>query len=187
MPPLPPPPIPITTLPSSTYVADGDSTPWPTAGLTTVTVSVSLTSLRGVAPVAWFGIENQWGDIVWGNLWSGVPLSAPASFSQMVTVPQRQNLLNPQQMRLRWQITGDPYLTAVTTGASSSTQQVGSSAGMQAGDTVYFSSAVASRTISSIPNSTHIVLSSSISTTTGETVSATNTPDFTFSASVSGT
>lgn len=61
--------------------------------------------------------------------------------------------------------------TTVTTGASSATQTVGSTAGMQVGDTLYFTTSALSGIISSITSATVVVLTASISTTTAETVS----------------
>ncbi len=60
--------------------------------------------------------------------------------------------------------------TTVTTGAPSATQTVGSTAGMAAGDVLYFGTTAVSRIVSSITNATTVVLTATISTTTGETV-----------------
>jgi hypothetical protein len=60
--------------------------------------------------------------------------------------------------------------TTVTTGASSATQTVGSTAGMAPGDSLYFATTNATGVIASITSATVVVLSSSLSTTTGETV-----------------
>ena len=60
--------------------------------------------------------------------------------------------------------------TTVTTGATSATQQVGSTAGMQAGGTLYFQTANVYATVSSVTDATHVVLTASITTTTSEVV-----------------
>jgi hypothetical protein len=60
--------------------------------------------------------------------------------------------------------------TTVTTGASSATQTVGSTAGMAPGDTLYFATTAASRVVSSITDATTVVLTATISTTTAEAV-----------------
>jgi|GEM_PF-2673910 len=62
--------------------------------------------------------------------------------------------------------------TTVTLGASSATQTVGDTRGMQAGTSLYFAVTNAYRTVQSVTNSTTVVLTSTISTTTGESVSA---------------
>lgn len=60
--------------------------------------------------------------------------------------------------------------TTVTSGASSATQTVGSTAGMQAGDSLYFATTNAYRIVSSVTNATTVVLTATISTTTSEVV-----------------
>lgn len=60
--------------------------------------------------------------------------------------------------------------TTVTSGTSSATQTVGSTAGMQTGDSLYFETSNAYRTVSSVTNSTTVVLTATISTTTSENV-----------------
>lgn len=60
--------------------------------------------------------------------------------------------------------------TTVTSGASSATQTVGSTAGMQAGDVLYFETTNAERIVSSVTNATTVVLTATISTTTSEVV-----------------
>lgn len=71
---------------------------------------------------------------------------------------------------------GYGFQTTVTTGASSTTQTVGSTAGMVAGDSLWFATTGAARTISSVTNATTVVLTSTISTTTGETVTNATRP-----------
>lgn len=61
--------------------------------------------------------------------------------------------------------------TTVTSGASSATQTVGSTAGMQAGQSLYFAVSNAYRIVSSVTNTTTVVLTATISTTTAEAVS----------------
>jgi len=63
--------------------------------------------------------------------------------------------------------------TTVTTGAASTTQLVGSTTGMAISGTLYFATAGVSRTISSVTDSTHVVLTATVTTTTGETVQQT--------------
>lgn len=60
--------------------------------------------------------------------------------------------------------------TTVTSGASSATQTVGDTAGMQAGDSLYFATTNAFRIVSSVTNGTTVVLTATISTTTDEVV-----------------
>lgn len=61
--------------------------------------------------------------------------------------------------------------TTVTTGASSATQTVGSTAGMAVGDLLYFGGATKLwRVVSSITNATTVVVNASISTTTADAV-----------------
>jgi len=74
---------------------------------------------------------------------------------------------------------GDAVLRdeTVRTGANSATQTVGSTAGMSAGDWIYFATAQVSRLVSSITDATHVVLTAAVTTTTGETVTATRNND----------
>jgi hypothetical protein len=67
--------------------------------------------------------------------------------------------------------------TTVTTGATSTTQTVGSTSGMFVGQRLYFITANVSRIISSITDGTHVVLTASVTTTTGETVMSDITDD----------
>lgn len=60
--------------------------------------------------------------------------------------------------------------TTVTTGIASATQTVGSTAGMQVGDTLYFATAATTRIVSSITNATTVVLTATVTTTTSEVV-----------------
>ncbi len=72
---------------------------------------------------------------------------------------------------LAWQPSGGHAVnTTVTTGAASATQTVGSTTGMSAGDTLFFVGAQVSRVIASITNGTVVVLTASVTTTTGEKV-----------------
>jgi hypothetical protein len=60
--------------------------------------------------------------------------------------------------------------TTVTTGASSATQTVGNTAGMAAGDVLYFATTAVYRTVISVTNSTTVVVDATLSTTTAEVV-----------------
>lgn len=60
--------------------------------------------------------------------------------------------------------------TTVTTGASSATQTVGSTAGMAPGTLLYFVTTDEYRVVSSVASATSVVLDATLSTTTGETV-----------------
>ena len=60
--------------------------------------------------------------------------------------------------------------TTVTSGASSATQTVGATDGMQPGTSLYFATTNAYRIVSSVTNATTVVLTATISTTTGEVV-----------------
>lgn len=66
--------------------------------------------------------------------------------------------------------------TTVTSGASSATQTVGSTAGMQSGDGIYFATTNVVGIVSSVTNATTVVLTASISTTTAEVVSRVGQP-----------
>lgn len=60
--------------------------------------------------------------------------------------------------------------TTVTTGASSTTQTVGSTKHIQAGDLLYFGTSAVYRSVSSVASTTSLVVDTTISTTTAETV-----------------
>jgi hypothetical protein len=62
--------------------------------------------------------------------------------------------------------------TTVTSGTSSATQTVGSTAGMEVGTSLYFATTNAYRIVSSVTNATTVVLAATISTTTAEVVTA---------------
>lgn len=76
---------------------------------------------------------------------------------------------------------GYGFLTTVTTGAASATQEVGSTAGMQVGDTIQFTTTttgvtIGTRTVSSITDATHVVVNSTITTVTGDVAVNTTRP-----------
>lgn len=82
-----------------------------------------------------------------------LPISWPSNTGQpMVTPPQ------------------SGQATTVTTGASSATQQVGSTANYAPGDVLHFATAGVNATIKSVTDDTHVVLWTSVSSTTGEAV-----------------
>ncbi len=60
--------------------------------------------------------------------------------------------------------------TTVTTGAASATQLVGNTAGMVANKVLYFVTAGVERIIQSVTDGTHVVLTATVTTTSGETV-----------------
>lgn len=66
--------------------------------------------------------------------------------------------------------------TTVTTGAANATQTVGSTAEMRVGDTLWFGSALVTRTVASVASATSVVLSSAVTTTTAERVVIFRTP-----------
>lgn len=61
--------------------------------------------------------------------------------------------------------------TTVGTGAASATQTLASTLGIVAGNTLYFATAGVFRTVLSVTNSTTLVLTATVTTTTGEAVS----------------
>lgn len=63
---------------------------------------------------------------------------------------------------------GYGHLSTVTSGASSTTQTLGSTAGLQVGDSIYFVTSNAFRIVTAVNSATEIVVNSSISTTTSE-------------------
>lgn len=60
--------------------------------------------------------------------------------------------------------------TTVTTGANSATQRLGSTTGMLPGMLLYFPGADVERTIASVTDATHVVLTAAVTSVTGETV-----------------
>ena len=60
--------------------------------------------------------------------------------------------------------------TTGTTGVASATQTLGSTAGMVAGDTIYFATAAVSRVVQSITSATVVVFTASVTSTTNEVV-----------------
>lgn len=67
-------------------------------------------------------------------------------------------------------IAKDLAATTVSSGATSATQTLASTSGIAAGDTLYFASAGVYAVVSSVTNATVLVLASSITTTTSESV-----------------
>jgi len=86
------------------------------------------------------------------------------------TAPQQIAPQAPTAIELDLQSPSDTPDTTVTVGAASATQQVGDTSAMQVGDNLWFVTANASRDIDSITDATHVVLSSTITTTTAEDV-----------------
>ncbi len=110
-------------------------------------------------------------------------LEAPARLLIPLDTPVRNRLrrLPGSGKASAWkQITsmggGFGFQTTVTSGASSATQTVGNTAGMRAGDILWFTVTAAARTVSSITNATTVVLTATISTTTAEKVTNTSNP-----------
>lgn len=112
---------------------------------------------------------------------SGLPiredLEAPARLLVPIETPVRNYLPRIQGAGSAhaWRqmtSTGGGYniSTTVTSGASSATQTVGSTVGMQAGDSLYFATTNAYRIVSSVTDATTVVLTATISTTTSEVV-----------------
>jgi len=66
--------------------------------------------------------------------------------------------------------------TTVNGAASNATQTLVSTAGMQAGDVIFFATTNASRIVSSVTNTTVVVLTATISTTNGEVVTRVGQP-----------
>lgn len=115
------------------------------------------------------------------QLSTGVPvredLEAPATMIIPVDTPVRNKLPRTvgSGVASKWyqQTTlggGYGVSTTVTSGASSATQTVGSTAGMQAGVSLFFAVSNAYRTVQSVINGTTVVLTATISTTTAEAV-----------------
>jgi hypothetical protein len=73
---------------------------------------------------------------------------------------------------------GASETTTVTTGATSATQTVGDTSNMFAGAVLLFATAGVYRTVVSITDATHVVLDSSVASTTGETITWTGIPTF---------
>ncbi len=95
-------------------------------------------------------------------------LYAPAQFYA------QELLQNRIMVRRRFTGCSQNFSTTVTTGAKSATQTLTSTAGMSAGDALYFATANAWRTISSVTSGTVVVLTASVNSTTGETVTDRN-------------
>jgi len=66
--------------------------------------------------------------------------------------------------------------TTVTVGANSATQQVGSTADMFVGQTLFFATAAVYRTVDSITDATHVVLTTPVNSTTAEAIDFTGLP-----------
>lgn len=98
--------------------------------------------------------------------------------------PGLSTAVNPggQQGQFAWTLGGSAYSTTVTTGATSTTQLVGSTANMIVGDTLFFHTANVTVSVVTITDSTHVVVSASVASTTSEIVTVSSTPTATFTA-----
>lgn len=108
-------------------------------------------------------------------------LEAPAKILVPLDTPVRNMLPRTRGAGLAsaWrQVTslggGYGFLTTVTSGATSATQTVASTAGMQVGDSLQFTQAagtsIGARTILTVDSATQVTVNSSIATTTGDIV-----------------
>ncbi len=177
----------IINIQSETVITDGDSGWQPSGAVERLAVDLDVASLRGAStPGITFFVDREGQD---GN---GYPMYSPSEITSAGTLSQsigpglQTAILPSASTRLRWTLQGSSLSTTVGTGANSATQNLSSTAGMQAGDTLYFASAAVSAVISSVTDSTHVVLGSVVNSTSDETVTVTNTPCATFSASVIG-
>jgi hypothetical protein len=156
------------------------------AALTQIMVDINVTSVRGTTPSMAFFLDRLGADANGYPMFSPTALTAAGVISGNIGPGLATNVCFTDKARLRWTVGGTVITTTVGTGANSATQNLTSTAGMQVGDTLYFVTAAVSRTIVTVTDSTHVVVSSAVNSTTGETVNVTNTPAMTFSASVAG-
>ena len=177
---------PIIGLASIAYTANGNTSTFSTQGLKELLIDINVSSVRGVTPSMAFFFDRLGADGLWYPCYSPTALTAAGVISTTLGPGMATNQGFSNQGRLRWTVGGTATNTTVTTGANSATQLLGSTAGMAAGDTLQFVTAAVSRTIVTVTDSTHVVLSSAVNSTTSEVVNVTNTPTMTFSASIQG-
>jgi|GEM_PF-2082709 len=171
-------------LESVNYSSNGQTSAFKTDKFSYLAVDVNVSRLRGNTPTIAIFFERQGADGNWYPIWSPTALSASGSLSTTIGSGQATNQALTDLARVRWAFTGTNIATTVTTGANSATQVLGSTAGMVAGDVLHFATANADRTIQSVTDSTHVVLTQAINSTTTEAVTVKNTPDATLSLSV---
>lgn len=176
----------IVGLASITYIANGNTPPFNTGGMSELLVDINVTSVRGVTPSMAFFLDRLGADGLWYPAYSPTALTAPGVISTTFGPGMATNQGFSAQSRLRWTVGGTAINTTVSTGANSATQALTSTTGMLPGDTLQFVTAATSRTIVTVTDATHVVLNSAVNSTTSETVNVTNTPAVTFSASIQG-
>jgi hypothetical protein len=145
-------------------------------------VNINVTSLRGTGAsiaFAWSRIDGPFGS---AYQLGSASMSSPGKATIDVG-PGLQNGFNVGQSgQFSWTLGGNAYSTTVTTGANSATQTVGSTSNMIVGDTLFFHTANVTVTVVSITDSTHVVVSAAVNSTTSETVTVSSTPAATFTA-----
>lgn len=171
---------------SALHTASGDSGWLPTSILKEIAVDVNLTSVRGASPSIAFFVDRQGEDQIGYPVYSPTALTAAGTVSQGIGDGAQTNAPLGPYTRLRWTIGSTAVATTVTTGATSATQLVGDTSKLLVGDVLHFATANVNRTVASITDSTHVVVSSSVTTVDGEAVTVVGTPCATFSASIEG-
>lgn len=167
-----------------TVVASGASSSLPTLQLDYLAVDVNVTSLRGDTPTIEFSVDRLGLDQIWYPAWSPDELTAAGKLSADIGTGASEDYFLTSAARLSYTLGGESIATTVDTGAASATQTLDSTEGILPGDVLHFATADADRTVLSVTDGTILVLTATITTTTGEDVTVTNTPAATFSASI---
>lgn len=165
-------------IPGTTKTASGATEQFPCGDFNYLEIDVNVTSLRGTS----LGFTYSRVD-PFGNVFQVATGGVSAAGQLLMDIGPGLNI--PINAGLRgvfsWALSGTAITTTVVTGANSATQNLTSTVGILPGDTLQFVAAATTRTVVSVTDSTHLVVSSAVNSTTGETVNVTNTPAATFS------
>jgi hypothetical protein len=169
---------------SGVFTASGHTDWLASYDLNELLLGLNLTAIRGTNPSITFFVEFKGADDSAYPLYSPNALTAIGAISQTIGEGKQTDAPITDFVRLRWVVAGTAIATTVGTGANSATQELADTTGMAAGDTLHFATAAVNRVIDHVVDGTHVVLTAAVNSTDGEAVTATNTPDFTFSTSL---
>lgn len=147
----------------------------PVGSLDMLDINANVTSLRGVLPTITF----VWSRIdPFGNAFPMATTGLSAAGKATLDIgPGLSNGFSPGSVgQFSWTLAGTVISTTVGTGANSTTQNLSSTTGILAGDSLFFHTANVTVTVVSVTDGSHLVVNTAVSSTNGETVTVPNTP-----------
>ncbi len=161
--------------------ATGNSGDLPCSLCEFIAIDANIGAPGGTSPSITLSWQRKGLDGVYYPVYAFAAKTAAAAVSQSIGRGMETAKDCGQTGRLVWTVSGTGVSTTVasrlvnttvTTGVASATQTVGDTTGMAQGDTLFFATANVTRTIASVTDATTVVLTASVTSTTGETVTS---------------